>query len=72
MSDVLVLVPLAVIVALLVRIHCMTLVCVDMFYMDEKLLRLLPGEFDMICSPRYWLLWTTSHWMAWINRRRSA
>lgn len=28
----------------------------------------LPEYGAMMLNPRYWLLWTSMHWMAWINR----
>lgn len=29
----------------------------------------LPSYNDMLLHPRYWLLWTTAHWRAWLARR---
>jgi hypothetical protein len=28
----------------------------------------LPEYDDMLKSPKYWLLWTTAHWEAWLDR----
>jgi hypothetical protein len=29
----------------------------------------LPRYEDMLFNPKYWLLWTTDHWKAWLNRQ---
>lgn len=29
----------------------------------------LPSYSEMLHNPRYWLLWTQKHWMAWLARR---
>lgn len=29
----------------------------------------LPSYSEMLHNPRYWLLWTKEHWIAWLARR---
>lgn len=32
----------------------------------------LPSYAVMFFHPKYWLLWTTAHWMAWMRRREAS
>jgi hypothetical protein len=34
-----------------------------------ELYQKLPEYDAMVISPKYYFLWTTAHWIAWINRR---
>lgn len=31
----------------------------------------LPSYDAMLYNPRYWLLWTKEHWVAWLARRQA-
>ena len=40
-------------------------------FIDKEDLRYfaLPTYRSMLLNPRFWLLWTTAHWRAWIDRQ---
>ena len=34
-----------------------------------ELYEILPNYEAMLFNPKYWLLWTTKHWLGWIERQ---